>query len=121
LATTRSVLAVRQVPEVLLRLHGAIGLQQVLLPAAPFGLFGKLAVGAQPDRAATCCQARFRQEGQIELPELLESLVEKAQLLVRIEDRDGRIQLIKCIGVAADRTLMLLADRLDIADIAGQP
>ncbi len=112
--------AVGQVPQMLLRLDRAIGAEQVLLPAAPFGLLGKLAVAAQPVEQKRVVRLAF-EEGQIELPELLEGLVEEAQLLVRIEDRDRSVELVECIRMAANRPLMLLADRFDLADIACQP
>ena len=51
----------------------------------------------------------------VEVPELLERLIEEAQLFIAVEDRDGRRELVERIGVASDHALVFLADRLDFA------
>ena len=47
----------------------------------------------------------------VELPQLLKGLVEEAQLLVLVEDRDRGGELVQRIGVAAHHAFIFGADR----------
>ena len=102
-----------------LRLDGAVGREQRILPPAPFRLLGELAFAAQSVQQHGVVGPAV-QEGIVEAPELLERLVEEAQLLVRIEDGNGGVQLVERIGVAAHRAFIFLAYRFNRADIAGK-
>ena len=112
--------AVRQVPGVLLRLDSAVGGQDPLFPFAPFRLFGNLAVAAQPIKKQRIVGRAFEKLG-VELPKLLERLVEEAQLFVSIENRNRRGQTVERIGMAACHARGLLFACLDQLISAAMP
>ncbi len=61
---------------------------------------------------------RALKEAEVEIPQALEGLVEESQLLVRIEDDDRRVDLVKRFRMDLDHPLMFGAHRLDVTDIA---
>ena len=80
-----------------------VGSEQVLLPAPPIRLLGDLAFAAQPVEQQRIVGRAVR--NHVEVPELLERLVEEAQLSVAVEDRDCCRQPVERVGMAADRAL----------------
>ncbi len=105
------------------RLHRAVGSEKIFLPFPPFGLLGELAAAAQPveeDRVV----GRAVEEADVEIPQLLERLVEKSQLFVGVEYRHRRVQLVERLGMIAQHALVLGPNIFDLAQIdrdSGRP
>src|SRR5690606_29994121 len=92
--------------------------KELLLPAAPFRLLGKLVLAAQAIEKKRVLWPAL-QEGGIEAPELLKGLIVEFELLVGVEDGDGRGELVQRIGVAAQCTFIFPPQRLDLTPVDG--
>src|SRR5690606_5865549 len=89
-----------------------------ILPATPFGLLGKFTFAAKPIEEKGVFRLAV-EEPRIQTPKLLKCLIVEFELLLGIEGRDRRRQLVERIGMAARHAIELLAQRFDLARVAG--
>ncbi|MCY1217723.1 hypothetical protein D9M72_296480 [compost metagenome] len=111
-------LAVRQVPEVALRVERLIDGKRGGLPLFPVELLRQLAAGAQPVKHFAIVGLAL-EEADVEVPQTLEGLVVELQALIAVEDRDGGRQMIERFGMALERPVEFLAHGLDAGYVDG--